>query len=166
MQSELQALQQNGTWSLVPLPEGKTTVGCKWVYKVKFPSDGSVERYKARLVAKDYTQQEGVDYLDTFSPVAKLVFVKLMLAVSAIKGYTLTHLDINNAFLYGDLAEEIYMKAPQGLVTKGEQKHLVCRLHKSLYGLKQASRQWYLKFTEVLLSFGHISHVQITHTST
>lgn len=143
MKSELEALQHNRTWSLVPLPSGKTAIRCKWVYKVKFRSDGTVERYKARLVAKSYTQQAGVDYLNTFSPAAKLVSVKLMLAIYVVKNYTLTHLDINNAFLYGDLAEEIYMKAPKGLITDKEQQDLVCRSHKSLYGLKQASRQWW-----------------------
>lgn len=150
MQTELEALQHNGTWSLVPLPPSKTAIGCKWIYKVKFLSNGTVERYKARLVAKGYTQQAGVDYLDTFSPVARLVYVKFMLVVSAVKGYHhLTHLDINNAFLYGALDEEIYMDIPKGLPVQGEQTRLVCKLYKSLYGLKQASRQW---FFEVYLS--------------
>lgn len=121
---------------------------------MKFCSDGTVERYKARLGAKGFTQQARVDYLDTFSPVARLVSVKMMLSVAAVKGYTLTHLDINNAFLYGDLTEDIYMEIPKGFPIEGEQKNLVCKLHKSLYGLKQASRQWYLKFTEVLIGFG------------
>lgn len=124
------------------------------VYKTKFLSDGSVERYKARLVAQGFTQQEGVDFLDTFSPIAKLVSVKLMLVVSAVKGYHLPHLDINNAFLYGELEESIYMKIPKGLEIQGEHQNLVCKLNKSLYGLRQASRQWFLKFTSVLTGFG------------
>lgn len=154
MQAELDALQQNGTWTLVPLHAGKTTIGCKWVYRVKFLTDGAVERYKERLVAKGFTQQACIDYLDTFSPVAKLVSVKFMLAVSAVKGYNLNHLDINNAFLYGSSGEDIYMDLPKGLVLEGEQKDLVWKLNKSLYGLKQASRQWFLKFTTVLTAFG------------
>lgn len=154
MKTELDALQKNNTWTLVPLPTGNKPIGCKWVYKTKFWSDGSVERHKARLVAQGFTQQGGVDFLDTFSPVAKLVSVKLMLAISVVKNYSLSHLDINNSFLYGDLREDIYMDIPKGLFTEGEKPNLVCKLNKSLYGLRQASRQWFLKFTEVLSGFG------------
>lgn len=141
MKAELDALIRNNTWQLVTLPQEKISIGCKWVYKVKFLSDGSVERYKARLVAKGFTQQAGVDFLDTFSPVAKLVSVKLMLTLAAAKGWYLCHLDINNAFLYGDLEEAIYMELPPGLVAPGQYPtYTVCKLHKSLYGLRQASR--------------------------
>lgn len=107
MKTELDALIQNNTWTLVPLPPGKTAIGCKWVFRTKFLSDGFVERYKARLAAKGYKQQAGIDYFDTFSTVTKLVSVKLMLSLSAAKGWFLNHLDINNAFLYGDLDETI-----------------------------------------------------------
>lgn len=163
MKTELDALVHNNTWSLVTLPPGKTAVGCKWVYKVKYKSDGSVERLKARLVAMGYTQQAGIDYLDTFSPVTKLVSVKLMLTLADAKGRTLCYLDINNAFLYGDLNEAIYMKLPPGLDPEGKYpSSTVCKLQKSLYGLKQASRQWFLKFSTVLLGFGlqqsHLGH--------
>ncbi|KAM7485260.1 hypothetical protein LguiA_001269 [Lonicera macranthoides] len=152
--SELQALQANGTWSLTPLPAGKTPIGCRWVYKIKRRADGSVERYKARLVAKGFTQLEGVDYHDTFSPTAKIVTVRCLLAIAAARGWSLNHMDVNNAFLHGDLHEEIYMSPPPGLRRQGEE-HLVCRLHKSLYGLKQASRQWFAKFTEAIHAAGY-----------
>jgi hypothetical protein len=116
MQSELQALQHNGTWSLTLLPTGKTLIGCRWVYKVKHRSDGSVERLKARLVAKGFTQLEGIDYQDTFSLTTKIVSVRCLLALAAARGWTLYQLDVHNAFLHGDLSEEIYMSLPLGLL--------------------------------------------------
>ncbi|KAI9186576.1 hypothetical protein LWI28_018726 [Acer negundo] len=154
MQSELQALRANGTWSLATLPAGKTPIGYRWVYKVKRRSDGSVGRYKARLVAKGFTQLEGIDYQDTFSPTAKIISVHCLLALAATYGWSLHQMDFNNAFLHGDLSEEIYMSPPPGLRRQGEE-HLVCRLHKSLYSLKQASGQWFVKFTEAICSAGY-----------
>ena len=109
MQEELQALIKTNTWLITFLPAGKVPISCKWVYKIKFKADATAERYKARLVAKGFTQQAGIDFHDTFSPVAKLITVKMMLALAAVKGWILAHLDINNAFFYGDLEEEIYM---------------------------------------------------------
>ena len=114
MDVEIDALEGIKTWTVCTLPEDKTLIGCKWIFKVKFNADGSVERYKARLVAKGYTQQEGVDYHETFSPVVKHTTVKLLLALSTIHGFSLHQLDISNAFLNGDLDEEIYMKLPPG----------------------------------------------------
>jgi len=102
MGMEITALEDNGTWVVCSLPVGKKAVGCKWVYKMKLNADGSLERYKARLVAKGYTQTEGLDYVDTFSPVAKLTTVNLLIAVVAAKGWSLSQLDISNAFLNGD----------------------------------------------------------------
>ncbi|RVW37728.1 Retrovirus-related Pol polyprotein from transposon RE1 [Vitis vinifera] len=152
--SELQALQANDTWSLTPLPAGKTPIGCRWVYKIKQRSDGFIERYKARLVAKGFTQLEGVDYQNTFSPTTKIISVRCLLALAAACGWSLHQMDVNNAFLHGDLHEEIYMSPPLGL-RRQEEENLVCRLHKSLYGLKQASRQWFAKFSEAIQSAGY-----------
>ena len=105
MNAKIKALELNDTWILIDMPQHKNVIGCKWVYKIKHRSDGSVERHKARLVAKGYTQVEGQDYLDTFSPVAKLTRMRFLLALAAInKGY-LKQLDVNNAFLHGDLNE-------------------------------------------------------------
>ncbi|CAL8995760.1 unnamed protein product [Prunus brigantina] len=152
MQSELAASESNQTWSLTSLPPGKQPIGCKWVYKIKHHSDDTIERYKARLVAKGYTQTEGLDYHDTFSPTAKMVSVRCVLALAAAHNWSLHQLDVHNAFLHGDLHEEIYMSPPPGLRRQGE--HLVCHLHKSLYGLKQTSRQWFSKFTEAIQAAG------------
>ncbi|WJX20513.1 hypothetical protein P8452_10060 [Trifolium repens] len=120
MQSEIDALCENRTWSLVSLPPGKKPIGCRWVFKIKRKSDGSIERYKARLVAKGYTQVEGVDYFDTFAPVAKLVTVRVILSVAAAKNWPLHQLDVNNAFLHGDLHEDVYMQLPPGFRRQGE----------------------------------------------
>lgn len=157
MKSELTALAATETWSIVDLPPGKIPIGCKWVYKVKFNVDGTIERHKARLVAKGYTQMEGMDYFDTFSPVAKLTTVRALLSLASINGWFLEQLDVNNAFLHIDLHEEIYMKLPPGLMVPNSSPETtkVCKLHKSLYGLKQASRQWYAKLSAALVSIGY-----------
>ncbi|GAA0167754.1 transmembrane signal receptor [Lithospermum erythrorhizon] len=114
MQCELDALEQNETWEVVDLPKGHKPIGCKWVFKVKYKPDGSVDKYKARLVAKGFNQIEGVEYFDSFSPVAKTVTVKNILACAAAKGWALQQLDINNAFLHGFLDEDIYIKLLEG----------------------------------------------------
>ncbi|RVW48002.1 Retrovirus-related Pol polyprotein from transposon TNT 1-94 [Vitis vinifera] len=152
MNTEIQALQANKTWSLVPLPSHKKLIGCKWVYKIKYNPDGTIERYKARLVAKGFSQVEGIDYRETFAPVAKLTTVRVLLSLASIQGWHLHQLDVNNAFLNGDLYEDVYMQLPPGFGRKGE--HRVCKLHKSLYGLKQASRQWFLKLSSALKAAG------------
>ncbi|CAL1391749.1 unnamed protein product [Linum trigynum] len=152
MQKEIDALVANGTWTLEPLPPGKRLIDSKWVYKIKYQPDGSIERFKARLVAKGFTQLEGIDFHDTFAPVAKLVTVRVLLAVAAQRNWSLHQLDVNNAFLHGDLDEEVYMRVPQGFARDGDTR--VCRLRKSLYGLRQASRNWYAKFASALVDFG------------
>ncbi|KAM2907141.1 hypothetical protein COP2_046811 [Malus domestica] len=152
MKTEIAALQANGTWSLVSLPPHKRPIGCKWVYKVKLKADGTVECYKARLVAKGYSQVEGVDYRETFAPVAKMVTVRVLLSAASLRGWHLHQLDVNNAFLNGDLDEEAFMSLPPGFGRKDE--HRVCQLHKSLYGLKQASRQWFIKLSTALKAAG------------
>ncbi|GJX98097.1 retrotransposon protein, putative, ty1-copia subclass [Tanacetum coccineum] len=116
MNKELKALEENKTWTLTLLPPNKKAVGYKWVYKIKFHSDGTMERYKARLVAQGFTRQEGIDYTETFAPVAKMVTVKTLLVVAIHKNWHITQLDINNAFLHGDLHEEVYISLPQGYI--------------------------------------------------
>jgi hypothetical protein len=155
MLDEMAALEANHTWTLLPRPPGKSTVGCRWVFTIKVGPDGQVDRLKARLVAKGYTQIYGLDYGDTFSPVAKMASVRLFLAMAAIRHWPLYQLDIKNAFLHGDLEEEIYMEQPPGFVAQGESGK-VCRLQKSLYGLKQSPRAWFGKFSKVIQEFGMI----------
>ncbi|MCH83031.1 hypothetical protein A2U01_0003845, partial [Trifolium medium] len=112
MQHEIQALEDNHTWTMCPLPANKKALGCKWIYKIKYRSDGTIERFKARLVILGNHQVEGVDYTETFAPVAKMVTVRLVLAVAAAKGWELHQMDVHNAFLHGELQEEVYMKLP------------------------------------------------------
>ena len=133
MVEEMTTLHSIGTWDLVPLPTSKSPVGCRWVYIVKIGPDGRVDRLKAHLVAKWYTQIYGSDYYDTFSPVAKMASVRLLLSMTAMSSWPLYQLHIKNAFLHGDLAEEVYMEQPLGFVAQGESS-LVCRLRHSLYG--------------------------------
>ena len=122
--------------SLIELPKGCHAIGSKWIFRIKEKSDGSVERYKARLVAQGFLQREGYDFHETFSPVVKPTTVRLILSLSLANNWSIHQIDINNAFLNGYLTEAVFMKQPQGF--EAENKNLVCKLHKSLYGLKQA----------------------------
>ncbi|KAL0406498.1 UNVERIFIED_CONTAM: Retrovirus-related Pol polyprotein from transposon RE2 [Sesamum latifolium] len=144
---------ENYTWRLTPLPAGKNAIGCKWIYKTKLKADGSVDRYKARLVAKGFNQIEGIDYTESFSLVAKAVTVRIFLVLAASYAWPIQQLDINNAFLHGYLDEDLYMLPPEGYDVK---PGLVCKLERSLYGLKQASRQWNLEFTVKLEAYGFV----------
>lgn len=152
MKDEIDALEANGTWELTELPPGKKALGCRWVYKIKYKSDGSLERLKARLVVFGNHQVEGLDYGETFAPVVKMVTIRTFLAVAAVKGWELHQMDVHNAFLHGDLAEEVFMKLPPGFNRGHEGK--VCRLKKSLYGLRQAPRCWFAKLAGALRKYG------------
>jgi len=153
MGREFDALMENDTWSLCPRPLGKHVVRNKWVYKMKRKPDGSVERFKARLVGKGYDQRSGIDFHETFSPVIKPTTIRLVLAITVHFHWPIRQLDVSNAFLHGFLDEEMFMKQPQGFidVTKPD---FVCRLHKSLYGFKQAPRAWFQRLSQQLIELG------------
>uniref|UniRef100_A0A2N9EHZ0 Reverse transcriptase Ty1/copia-type domain-containing protein n=1 Tax=Fagus sylvatica TaxID=28930 RepID=A0A2N9EHZ0_FAGSY len=153
MASEFAALQRQHTWQLVPHSSDQNVVGCRWVYKIKRNSDGSVSRYKACLVAKGFHQQAGVDFAETFSPVVKPPTVRIILSLAAQNRWSLRQLDVSNAFLHGLLKETVFMAQPLGFVNSTLPSH-VCHLHKSLYGLKQAPRAWFERFTSHLLTLG------------
>jgi len=145
MEEEIKSLNDNQTWDLVPRPNEVKPISCKWVYKVKSRPDGSVERYKARLVARSFSQQ-----METFSPVAKITTVRVLLALAACKSWKLWQMDVKNAFLHGELDKDIYMEQPRGFKSKIHPEY-VCKLKKVLYVLKQAPRAQYGKFGEFLI---------------
>ena len=156
MKEELKSMDDNQVWDLVELPESSKQVGCKWVFKTKRDSKGNIERYKARLIAKGFTQKDGIDYKET-SPVSKKDSLRIILALVAHYDLELHQMDAKTAFLNGDLEEEIYMNQPEGFVSIGKE-NMVCKLKKSIYGLKQASRQWYLKFNDTITSYGFVEN--------
>ncbi|CAI5481539.1 unnamed protein product [Closterium sp. Yama58-4] len=151
MESELKSIEENDTYELVELPEGRTAITSKWLFKIKSDADGKIERYKSRLVAKGYQQKENVDYKELFAPMVKPTTLRTLLAGAAIKGWVVKQLDIVTAFLNGILEEEIFMAQPEGF---DDGSGRVWKLKKALYGLKQAPRQWYLKLREVLEEIG------------
>ena len=158
---ELRALEKNQTWVAADLPKGITMVGCKWIFTPKFNSDGSLERYKAWLVAKGFTQTYGIDYTETLAPVAKLNTVRILLSIAVNLDWKLRQFDVKNVFLNGKLDEEIYMLPPPGFEAKFGSK--VCKLEKALYGLKQSPRAWFERFTQVVKNHGY-TQAQSDHT--
>jgi hypothetical protein len=150
MEAEYESIMKNNTWELTELPKHKKPIGCKWIYKPKFKSDGSIDKYKARLVEKGYSQTEGIDYVETFAPVAKLNTIRMLIDLAIKYHWKLHQLDVKSTFLNGELKEEVYLTQPKGFVEKG-QEHLVCKLKKTLYGLKQAPRSWYEKIDSLFL---------------
>lgn len=149
MDEELSSLKHNNTWTIVETPKGAYIVSCKWVYKTKRNSRGEVERYKARLVARGFSQKFGTDYDEVFAPVVRQTTLKVLLTVAGKKNLIIKHFDAKSAFLNGDLQEEIYMQQPRGYAVAGKEKY-VCRLERGIYGLKQAANIWYEKLRNVL----------------
>ena len=153
MNLEFDALLKNQTWELVPSHLAWNIVGCKWVFRIKRLADGSVERYKARLVAKGFHQVPGVDYGETFNPVIKPTTVRIVLSLAVSKGWVLRQFDVQNAFLHGNLYEDVYMSQPLRFSHPQFPNH-VCKLKKALYGLKQSPRAWFSRLSSRLIALG------------
>ena len=153
--SEIESILHNLTWELVDLPPCCKLLSSKWVFKWKSKVDGSIDKYKARLVIKGYKQTEGMDYFDTHSSVTRINSIRMVLAIAALRNLEVYQMDVKITFLNGGLEEEIYMEQPEGFFALGQEKK-VCKLVKSLYGLKQAPKQWHEKFDNVMLSHGYV----------
>jgi hypothetical protein len=162
MDDEFNALIKNNTWHLVAPENIKNLIDCKWVYKVKKKADGSLDRFKARLVAKRFKQHYGIDCEDTFSPVVKAATICIILLIAVSRGLCLRQLDMQNVFLHGILEEDVYMKQPPGYKNK-LLPHYICKMDKAIHGLKQAPRAWYSRLSEKLLQHGfHASKVDMS----
>uniref|UniRef100_H3GB73 Reverse transcriptase Ty1/copia-type domain-containing protein n=1 Tax=Phytophthora ramorum TaxID=164328 RepID=H3GB73_PHYRM len=151
--SECDSLLKNDTWDVVPLPKGRKAIGCRWVFRVKENQAGEIERFKARLVAKGFSQKYGIDYDETFAPVAKFTSIRIVLSLAAKYGLKLHQMDVKTAFLDGVLDEDIYMAQPDGYVNEDHPDH-VCKLKRSLYGLKQSPRMWNQTIDDFMLKLG------------
>jgi hypothetical protein len=158
MQDEFSALINNKTWELVPRQPNMNVIRCMWIFKQKFKSDGTLERYKARLVGDGRSQQVGIDCSETFSPVVKPATIRTVLSLALSHHWDIAQLDVKNAFLHGNLTETVFMHQPPGFRDSKFPNH-VCHLKKSLYGLKQAPRAWYQRFTD------YVTHIGFRHSS-
>ncbi|GJX02343.1 zinc finger, CCHC-type containing protein [Tanacetum coccineum] len=152
---EMDSIMGNDTWVLTDLPLGCRPLGCKWIFKRKLKVDGTVEKFKARLVIQGFKQKSGIDYFDTYAPVARISTIRLLIAMALIHSLIIHQMDVKTTFLNGELEEEVYMNQPLGFIMPGNENK-VCKLIKSLYGLKQAPKQWHQKFDEVVLSNGYL----------
>jgi hypothetical protein len=153
MDEEIDSIEINNTWDLVDLPEGKNNIGVKWVYKTKLNEKGEDEKYKARLVAQGFSQQPGIDYNETFAHVERIDTVRMVLTIAAHNRWIMNHMNVKSTFLNGYLEEEVYVRQSLGYeIDKHRDK--VYKLWKTLYGLKKASKVWYRRIDEYLISFG------------
>ncbi|KAL0551697.1 hypothetical protein IC582_010786 [Cucumis melo] len=158
MDLEMESMYSNSVWILVDQPSEVRSIGCKWIYKRKRDQTGKVQTFKARLVAKGYTQEEGIDYEETFSPVAMIKSIRILLSIATFYDYEIWHMDVKTAFLNGNLEESIYMVQLEGFIQKGQEQK-VCKLQKSIYGLKQASRSWNIRFDTAIKSYSFEQNV-------
>src|SRR6516162_5228628 len=157
MKSEMDSMYADRVWTLVEAPEGIKPIGCKWVFKRKTDMEGNVQTYKAMLVVKGYRQKQGIDFDETFSPVAMIKSIRIMLAIAAYHDYEIWQMDMKIAFLNGNLVEDVYMMQPEGFIVP-ENANKVCKLQRSIYGLKQASRSWNQRFDETVKEFDFVQN--------
>jgi hypothetical protein len=155
MHEEIYFIEENHIWKLVDLPVGHEPIGLKWVFKLKKDAKGVIVKHKARLVAKGYAQKAGIDFDEVFAPVARLDSIRLLVALAARGGWMVHHLDVKSIFLNGELKEEVYVSQPPGFEKEG-QEHMVYKLSKALYDLRQAPRAWNMKLDCTLKKLGFI----------
>jgi hypothetical protein len=153
MTEEYQSIMKNEVWEIVPRSKNKDGVSHRWLFKIKHAVDGSIEKYKARFVARGFSQKEGIDYEETFAPVARYTSIRTIIALAAKMKWKLHQMDVKTTFLNGVIEEEVYIEQPQGFEVEDRKSH-VCRLKKALYGLKQAPRAWYGRIDSFLTSLG------------
>jgi hypothetical protein len=153
MTEEYQSIMKNEVWEIVPRPKSKYLVSSKWLFKIKHAADGSIEKYKTRFVARGFSQKEGIDYEETFTPVARYTSIRTSIALAAKMKWKLHQMDLKPTFLNGVIEEEVYIEQTQGFEVEDRKSH-VCRLKKALYGLKQAPRAWYGRIDSFLTSLG------------
>jgi hypothetical protein len=153
MMEEYQSITKNDIWEVVPRPKDKFVVTSKWVYKIKHVVDGSIDKYKVRFVAREFSQQEGENYDEAFALVARYTSIRAIISLAASMGWSLHQMDVKITFLNGVIEEEVYIEKPQGFEVHPKETH-VCRLKKALYGLKQAPRAWYAHINSYLTRLG------------
>jgi hypothetical protein len=149
MMEEYNSIMKNDVWEVVPRPKGKSVVTSKWLYKLKHVADGSIEKYKARFVARGFLQVEGINYDETFAFVSRYTSIRAVISIAEEMGWKIHQMDVKTTFLNGLIEEEVYIEQPLGFEVHGRESH-VCRLKKALYGLKQAPRAWYSRMDAYL----------------
>ena len=153
---EMGSIIGNNTWILTDLAPSCTLVGCKWIFTIKRRPNGSVNWFKTRLVVQGFQQKNGIDYFNTYAPIARTITIRLLIALASIHNLLIHQRDAKTTFLYGDLEDKVYIKQPEGFIVEGHEKK-VCKFVKSLYELKQAPKQWHRMFDDTLLSFVSMS---------
>jgi hypothetical protein len=153
MLEEYRSILKNNVWDIVPRPKDKLMVSSKWFYKIKHAADGSEEKFKARFVPRGFTQKEGIDYDETFVPVARYTSIRVIIALASVLSWKLHQIDVKTTFLNGKIEHEVFVEQPDGFVLHNKDTY-VCKLRKALYGLKQAPRVWYDRIDGFLKSLG------------